>query len=497
MIESTLHTALTRSGYRARFPNAPKEVLVRFIVRLLVLACLAAVVAIPAASAADRMWVGFHDDPVLRFDGARTQALDRARGNGAAVVRTLVEWHKIAPTRPATATNPFDPAYKFDDLDELVRNAQQRGLEVLITIWGTPGWANGNQKPQAMPTQIGDFQSFAQAVAARYSGRFAGYPFVRFYTIWNESNLATFLVPQFNAAGKIVSPRNYARLARAGIAGIRAGNRRGLVAIGETSSNGRDKPRPGLTDTVAPATFMKGVAAALGKVRFDAWAHHPYPFPVNQKPTQLVRYPNVTLTSMPRFEKDIDLAFKRKNVPIWITEYGNETRPGEPKGVTEGQQALYVPQALAMARKDKRVQMFVWFVMQDSAGSLWQSGIYRGDGSAKPAMTRFARTAKPLTPVNGKMTVRGGTKNPKLTVYLREYCFNNQTGATVGYTVRSYLGRKLVAVSQGASPLGLDCTVSLRVNKLTVAKKKTYRVTVAANTLISAELTRIFTIVGA
>ena len=80
-------------------PNALKEVLVRFIVRLLVLACLAAAVCIPAASAADRMWVGFHDDPVLRFDGGRTEAMDRARGNGAAVVRTLVEWQKVAPTQ--------------------------------------------------------------------------------------------------------------------------------------------------------------------------------------------------------------------------------------------------------------------------------------------------------------------------------------------------------------------------------------------------------------
>ena len=179
-----------------------------------------------------------------------------------------------------------------------------------------------------------------------------GYPFVRFYTIWNESNLATFLVPQFDAQGRIVSPRNYAKLAKAGIAGIKAGNGRALVAIGETSSNGRDKKRSGLTDTVAPATFMKGVAAAMGKVEVHAWAHHPYPFPVNQKPTQLVRYPNVTLRSMPQFEKDIDIAFKRKNIPIWITEYGNETRPGEPKGVTESQQASYIPQAITMARKD-------------------------------------------------------------------------------------------------------------------------------------------------
>ena len=469
----------------------------RSIARLLVLAFLAAAVLVPAATAADRMWVGFHDDPMFRWDGTRQDALDRASANNASILRTIVDWSKVAPDRPAVATDPFDPAYQFGDVDEFVRNAQQRGLEVVITLWGTPAWANGGQKPQAMPQSLADFQNFAQAVAARYSGRYAGYPYVRFYTIWNESNLATFLVPQFNAAGKIVSPANYAKLAKAGIAGIKAGNRGAQVAIGETSSNGRDKRRPGVTDTVAPATFMKGVAAALRGVRFDAWAQHPYPFPVNQKPTQLVRYPNVTLKSFPRFEKDLDAAFRRKNIPIWITEYGNETKPGEPKGVTEAQQAAYIPQAVAMARKDPRVQMFIWFVMQDSQGSLWQSGIYRQDATPKRAQPVFARTAAPLSPVNGKMTLRGGTKNPKITVYLRDYCANNAAGTTVGYTIRSYLGKKLVQVSQGASPLGVDCTVKPRVAGLTVAKKKTYRVTVSANTATTAEVVRTITIVGA
>ena len=40
------------------------------------------------------------------------------------------------------ATDPFDPAYTFENLDDLVRNAQRRGLQVMITIWGTPQWAN-------------------------------------------------------------------------------------------------------------------------------------------------------------------------------------------------------------------------------------------------------------------------------------------------------------------------------------------------------------------
>jgi hypothetical protein len=470
---------------------------VRSIVRLIVLACLAAAVLAPAAAAADRMWVGFHDDPMFRWDDTRLDALDRARANNSSILRTVVDWSKVAPQRPAQAIDPFDPAYQFGDVDEFVRNAQQRGLEVLITLWGTPGWANGGQKPQAMPQKMADFQNFARAVAARYSGRYPGYPYVRFFTIWNESNLATFLVPQFNAAGKIVSPANYAKLAKAGIAGIRAGNRTAQVAIGETSSNGRDKHRAGLTDTVAPATFMKGVAAAMRGVRFDAWAHHPYPFPVNQKPTQLVRYPNVTLKSMPRFEKDLDAAFKRKNIPIWITEYGNETKPGEPKGVTEAQQAAYIPQAIAMARKDARVQMFIWFVMQDSPGSLWQSGIYRLNAVPKRAQPVFARVAAPLDPVDGKQTFRGGTKNPKLIVYLRDYCANNAAGTTVGYTIRSYQGSKLVQVAQGAQPLGFDCTVKPRVTGLTVAKKQTYRVTVTANTATTAEVVRTITIVGA
>ena len=469
----------------------------RFVVRLLFLASLAAVLLVPAATAADRMWVGFQDDPMFRWDPTRTQALDRARDNESSVLRTIVDWTKVAPQRPAQATDPFDPAYQFGDVDEFVRNAQQRGLEVLITLWGTPGWANGGQKPQAMPRNLADFQDFARAIAARYSGRYPGYPFVRFYTIWNESNLATFLVPQFNASGKIVSPAVYARLARAGIAGIKSGNRRALVAIGETSSNGRDRKRPGLTDTVAPATFMKGVAKAMRGVRFDAYAHHPYPFPVNQKPTQLVRYPNVTLRSMPRFEKDMDVAFGRKNIPIWITEYGNETRPGEPKGVTEAQQAAYIPQAIALAKKDPRVQMFVWFVMEDSAGSLWQSGIYRPNGVAKPSVRSFDRAARGLSPVNGKVTVKGGTRNPLVTVYLREYCSNNPVGAIVGYTARSYLANKLVKVDQGAGRLGIDCTVPVRLVGLTVAKKKTYRVTVTANTAITAEILRTITVVGA
>jgi len=442
------------------------------------------------------MWMGFHDDPELRYDPSRAAEFDLVRNSNATMVRTLVNWYQVAPDRPANAANPFDPAYRFDDLDEFVRNAQVRGLEVLMTIWGTPSWANGGKATRFLPANMADFKNFCRALAARYSGRYAGYPFVRFFGIWNESNLGNFLAPQFNAKGTIVSPANYAKLAAAGYAGLKAGNGKALVAVGETSSHGRDKPKRGTTDTVAPATFMKGVAKANKKLKFDAWAHHPYPYPVSLAPTQKVRYPNVMLSTMPQFEKDLDQAFGRQNIPVWITEYGHETKPGEPQGVTEAQQAQYLPQAISIAKKDPRVAMFVWFTFRDSPGNPWQSGLYRPTGAAKPAQPKWASAVKPLSMVNGKASFKGGTKNPTLTVYLREFCAINPIGAQVGANVQTLLAGKIVQHSQPAAPLAIDCTIPVRLSGLTVAKGKTYTVQIDTNTAAGSIAHRTITVVG-
>ena len=97
------------------------------------------------------MYVGFHDDPNFRYEERRADMLDQARAANATIVRTLVTWANVAPTRPANASNPFDRAYRFNDLDELVRNTQERDMEVLITIWGTPKWANGGKTPNFLP----------------------------------------------------------------------------------------------------------------------------------------------------------------------------------------------------------------------------------------------------------------------------------------------------------------------------------------------------------
>src|SRR5207237_439960 len=178
----------------------------------------------------------------------------------------------------------------FADLDDLVRQAAMNGMTVMLTIWGTPAWANHARGPNYVPDQMNDLYAFTLAVADRYSGRHPGFPFVGFYTVWNEPNSARFLAPTFDAAGNPVSPYLYATL--------------------------------------------------------------------GYGPRQRYRFPNVNLSTLRTFEQKLDLWFHRSDIPIWISEYGLQTRPARPGGVTVRQQAAYVRQALAIAAADPRVQMF-------------------------------------------------------------------------------------------------------------------------------------------
>jgi hypothetical protein len=391
-------------------------------------------------------------------------------------------------------SNPFDPAYRLDDVDQLVRDAQQRGMEVLLTIWGTPKWANGGKGRAFLPKKLSDLTTFSRALAQRYSGRYSGYPFVRFYSVWNESNLQLFLAPQYDSKGRSVGPRNYARLYAAAYAGIKAGNRRAQVAIGETSSHGRDKALKGNSGTHSPGRFAQLVAQANPRLKFDAWAHHPYPFPVSMKPTQKVRWPNVSLASLPRFEKSLDVWFKRKGVKLWITEYGHETRPGEPQGVTEAKQAAYIKQAISMVKRDQRVEMFIWFVFQDTKTSLWQSGLYRLNGAAKPGRAAFAAAARSADARNAVVRAKAGTR-PTVRVSVREFAALNKPGAKIGITWKLLQGRTTRAVQQPQLALGVDGWVTFRVN-YALRKKATYVLSVEANDVNGLTTRRTLTLKG-
>ncbi|MGH3127307.1 MAG: hypothetical protein ACRDPX_05260, partial [Gaiellaceae bacterium] len=130
------------------------------IVRLVIVLSVLAAFAAPAAVAAERMWIGFHDDPSFRWAGNRKERVQGASQKNATIMRLLVQWNVTAKTRPSSPTSSFDPAYNFDDIDEAVRAAQENDQEVVLTLSGTPRWANGGKSPNIMPRRVADFTSF-------------------------------------------------------------------------------------------------------------------------------------------------------------------------------------------------------------------------------------------------------------------------------------------------------------------------------------------------
>ena len=77
------------------------------------LLALIALLATPVAAvhAAQKMPIGFFDDPSFRWSPTRAENLRQASVAGASVIHTTVSWAGIAPTKPANAANGDDPAY--------------------------------------------------------------------------------------------------------------------------------------------------------------------------------------------------------------------------------------------------------------------------------------------------------------------------------------------------------------------------------------------------
>lgn len=402
---------------------------------LLALGCVA-LTAATAAHAAPRAYVGVLDDESLRWAPAaqRLASWSLLQQDHASVARTLVDWAHVAARRPANGADPFDPAYQWRDLDDFVRNAQQRGIEVLLTLWGTPRWANGGRKPNVPPSDPRTFGRFAHAVSARYSGRYPGLPFARFLSIWNEPNTTRFLASP--------DPVNaYASLAAAGVAGVRAGSPQALVAIGETAASH------------APATFMEQLAARDPHLDFDAWAHHPYPARPGQSPDRPEPWPSVGVRELARFGQDVDAAFGRSDTPLWVTEYA-ESLPA----VSRAQQARDLLQAARLATAVPRVGMFVWLMLRNHPGEVWQSGLVGGPGNRV-----FARVASGRDPRNGVYDVSSTTGSVSLSVPALELRWQVPAGARVdvAYTVSS----SGTTVAKGTEPatMGRDGWVRVRV----------------------------------
>ncbi len=428
--------------------------------------------AVPAATvrAAPRMPVGFFDDPSFRWSSTAAANLKAAGSVHASIVHVLADWSQIAAAKPANPLDGSDPAYKLGDVDALVRTAPKYGLQVLITITGTPKWANGGQTPNHPPTHLSDLTNFAHMLAARYNGNRPGFGAVTHWSVWNEPNLQLFLTPQFGAGGTIVSPREYVKLWTAAYTGIKAGNPAAEVAAGETSNRGHNHPTGGVSDSVAPATFAHLVALADPHMPLAAWAEHPYPSLPRPSATQKATYPEVRLTNIDTFGASLQQWF-HKRVPIWVTEWAEQTAPEyNPGGISHAQQAKDVKIALQLASASPYVEMFVWFIFRDSTNQTWFSGIETKTGVKKPAFYAFSAAAKN---VDGQTIVVAPNRPFTVKVDAPLFTYYDPPGTVVGVTYDVYQGKSVAALGQPRGRTSADQTVTFKVN-FKPAKGATY-----------------------
>jgi hypothetical protein len=363
-------------------------------------ACAAVVIATPSASARPHMLVGLLDQ-ASSFYYPET-AFPIFKKLRVQVVRVDLYWGgtdlAVAKKRPKHAADPKDPAYDWSVYDRLVTQAARYNVKVLLTIWGTPRWANGGRSPVYAPTKSSDLRTFAYAAAKHFSGTSLNadgtkIPAVRLWTAWNEPNQRFQLLPQYKRVhGKYVmqSAIDYAKICTAVYTGVHATHLTGeKVACGVTAPLGNDNAR-GTRGSPTPMSFM----AALKKAhlrKFDAWAHNPYGSP-SQPPAAKPRSRGaVTLGNIDTMITELTKLWGRK--PVWLTEYAYQTNPPDRAfGVSYSKQAAYLKQAYAIARKNPRIDMMLWFQLKDDtrlAG--WQSGLMTTHGKRKPAFLTFAR----------------------------------------------------------------------------------------------------------
>jgi len=367
----------------------------------IVLCAFAATAKPDRAAAARGMLVGIYDpvQPVADPDKA-FPTLVKLR---AQIIRLNLDWNLIATERPVNMADPSDPAYDWSTYDRVLLNAAKNKIQVLFTIYGTPRWAQGKKKGiNRAPRRMVWLKYFALAAAKRYSGNFVRddntkLPAVRKWLAWNEPNNPVFLLPQWQKFGRRFIPiaaRTYVQMCTAIWSGVHASHlSKEVVGCGATDPRGNNAARS-RRPSISPLAFLAALKK-YGLRHFDVYAHHPYYGRPSETPSTKPKDKNtVTLANIGVLTKLLSRLYGNKK--LWVTEYGYQTRPpDEVFGVSWSLQSRYLTQAFAIARRNPRIDMLIWFLLKDQpdlAG--WQSGLMTVDGRRKPAYAAFQRAAR-------------------------------------------------------------------------------------------------------
>ena len=382
---------------------------------------VAAAVAAPMADASSRQLMIMQDDAHVRSTPSATVA--EMAGYGTDVVKINLYWDEVAPTRSG---------YNWGSYDAAVNAIVAQGLQPYLSIGGhAPKWATGKHgRPGTNRPNAKAFRAFAQAAGEHY-------PDVHIWSIWNEPNLYSWLSPQ-RSHGTPLSPSIYRNLYLAGYRGLKAGGHAGdKFLLGELM------PRAGTSQQkVRPLEFLREMACLdrhyrqirgkaakkrgchrVGRFPTSGIAYHPYTPPAG--PHTREGTDDAAIGQLSRLRATIDALARRgklpRHLPIWITEFGYQTKPPDPfQGAPLKRAASFMDESEWIAFRNPRVASYSQYTLFDDPPrpgpgvlrwSSWQAGIYFASGKRKPSVFNAFRLPVYVRKLSGnRVEIFGGRR---------------------------------------------------------------------------------------
>lgn len=403
----------------------------RLTIAIAVLTAVAVVA--PGANASSRQVLVMQDDAHVR--AAPDATLDEFASLGADVVKINLYWDSVAPNtrRKPSGFDGSNPAsYAWGSYDTAVQAILARGLRPYLSIGGhAPRWATrGKGRPGTMRPSAKEFRLFAQAAGQHY-------PDVDIWSIWNEPNLYSWLGPQ-RSKGTPLSPSIYRGLYLAGYRGLDdAGHRGDTILLGELMPRGGTSP-----DKVRPLEFLRemacldrnyrqirGAAAKkrgcrkVGRFPTSGIAYHPYTPPAG--PHVREGRDDAAIGQLSRLRATIDALARRgklpRRLPIWITEFGFQTKPPDPfQGTRLTRAAAFMDESEWIAFRNRRVASYSQYTLFDDlprpgSGPLrwssWQAGLrYHSGGEKRHVYEAFRLPVFVRALSGGRVEVFGGRR---------------------------------------------------------------------------------------
>jgi len=301
---------------------------------------------------------------------------ERMRSAGVRTLRDNLSWSVVEPSRGDRLWERYDGVFE---------RAARAGVEMVPVLVGTPAFAADIPQYPPRSSARGAWTAFVRDAVARYGPDGAFWRSrpeltprpVSAWQVWNEPNLPVWWNGRPNVD-------QYVALLRQTRTAIRSRDARARIVLAGMPVTARDTRVP---------HYLRSLYRRRGVKRlFDAVAIHAFAGSA------------AGAVGVVRRSRAIMRAARDSDTPIWVTEIGwgsRATAIPPHLSTDEATQAARLAASLtALARRQSElgVEKAFWFAWQDRAlvageQDWWapNTGLFRADGSAKPAWQAFRR----------------------------------------------------------------------------------------------------------